>query len=362
MAEWKKVVVSGSSAALSEVLLDTALSSSMGGTGLTSTQLNAATGGQILALKTNKTGFEFVDDSTNLPEGVLSSSAQIAVQISGAFGPASASFSTRVTNLETDSGSFSTRVTNLETDSGSFSTRITDLKTDSGSFSTRITDLKADSGSFSTRVASNSSKITNLQTDSGSFSTRVTTLEAASGSFSSRVTNLEDGGGLPDGVLSSSAQIKVQISGSSANKLPLAGGTMTGGINMGSQDITNIKNIVVGGDLSVAGTASFSHATNLSVADKYILLSSGSTSAGDGGIVIQQAAGQVGELFGFDALSNRFGITGSFDADTSADFAPDAFLSMVISGSDSDPNNAPDKYKLAGNIFAAQDGTIYIYG
>ena len=99
----------------------------------------------------------------------------------------SASISTRLTNLKTDSGSFSTRVTDLKTDSGSFSTRVTNLKTDSGSFSTRVTNLKADSGSFSTRV-------TNLKTDSGSFSTRITNLKADSGSFSTRVTKNEGTG------------------------------------------------------------------------------------------------------------------------------------------------------------------------
>ena len=46
------------------------------------------------------------------------------------------------------SASISTRLTNLKTDSGSFSTRVTDLKTDSGSFSTSVTKLKSDSGSF----------------------------------------------------------------------------------------------------------------------------------------------------------------------------------------------------------------------
>ena len=70
----------------------------------------------------------------------------------------SASISTRLTNLKTDSGSFSTRVTNLKTDSGSFSTRIT---TNSSSFATRIT---ADSSSFAARDTlseATSSKILN---------------------------------------------------------------------------------------------------------------------------------------------------------------------------------------------------------
>ena len=130
-----------------------------------------------------------------------------------------------------------------------------------------------------------------------------------------------------------------------------------------ADSLTVTNNATINGDLTVAGTASFNHSTNLSVADKYILLNSGSTSAGDGGIVIQQADGGIGELFGFDSFSNRFGITGSFDADTSANFVPDAFMSMVVSGSSgqNDPNVAPTRYKQAGNIFAAANGDIYIY-
>lgn len=146
------------------------------------------------------------------------------------------------------------------------------------------------------------------------------------------------------------------------------GGNKTFSGNLTVQGNTTLGNgsddtVTINGDLSVAGTASFNNATNLSVADKYILLSSGSETAGDGGIVIQQAAGGVGELFGFDSSANRFGITGSFDADTAANFAPDAFLSMVVSGSSGQntPDVAPDRYKQAGNIFAAANGDIYIY-
>ncbi len=127
----------------------------------------------------------------------------------------------------------------------------------------------------------------------------------------------------------------------------------------GAGDIVDIK-----GNLKVAGTASFNHSTNLSVADKYILLNSGSVSAGDGGIVIQQNTNGKGELFGYDSSANRFGITGSFNADTSADFVPDAFMSMVVSGSagQNTPDVAPARYQQAGNIFAAANGDIYIYG
>ena len=52
---------------------------------------------------------------TGIFEGALSSSAQIADEISGSFTQDSGSFSTRVTDLKSDSGSFSTRITNFST-------------------------------------------------------------------------------------------------------------------------------------------------------------------------------------------------------------------------------------------------------
>ncbi len=92
-----------------------------------------------------------------LPSGAITSSAQIASDISGSFTDVSSSFSTRVSNLKTDSGSFSIRVTRNEATGSS-------LTTASSSFSTRVTrneatgsSLTSDSGSFSTRITTNTS-------------------------------------------------------------------------------------------------------------------------------------------------------------------------------------------------------------
>ena len=118
-------------------------------------------------------------------------------------------------------------------------------------------------------------------------------------------------------------------------------------------------NLTLSGDLSVAGTASFTNAENLAIKDKYILLSSGSTSVGDGGIVIQQSAGGVGKLFGYDSTTGRWAITSSFDADTAADFTPDAFMAVALSGSDI--SSIPSQYTASGNIFIDQNNEAYIY-
>jgi len=105
------------------------------------------------------TGGTFADGTGSILHIVTSTqtgSFALSNNITGSFTAPSSSFSTRITNLKSDSGSFSTRVTlteasasNIVTDSGSFSTRVTlteasasNLKSDSGSFSTRVTDLE----------------------------------------------------------------------------------------------------------------------------------------------------------------------------------------------------------------------------
>jgi hypothetical protein len=171
----------------------------------------------------------FVGDGSNLINvtaiGTLSSSAQIATEISGAFGASSASFSARVTTLEGNpvftsigiSGSFTAP-------SSSISTRITTLENNptvtpgtlsgSAQIATEISGaFGAPSASFSTRITANESAISTLNASglisssaqiasdiSGSFT-------VASASFSTRVTanetNISDNRSLITGITSS---------------------------------------------------------------------------------------------------------------------------------------------------------------
>ena len=128
---------------------------------------------------------------------VVSSSAQIATDISGSFVDASGSFSTRIT---TDSGSFSTRVTTAESELGNT------LISGSAQIATDI------SGSF---VA-----------PSASFSTRVTTAETELGNT----------------LLSSSAQISDDISGSLSAAAVVGLGA---GIISGSSSNSNLTTAIV---------------------------------------------------------------------------------------------------------------------
>ncbi len=128
-------------------------------------------------------------------------------------------------------------------------------------------------------------------------------------------------------------------------------------------NVTIGNNLTVTNNLTVFGTASFQQTTNLEVADRFVLLASGSNAYGDGGIVIQQDTQNVGELFGWDDGQKRWAVTGSFVANQSA-FTPDAFMAAAINLASTDPNTTgPDaRYNKKGNIYVSTaNEDIWIY-
>jgi hypothetical protein len=137
------------------------------------------------------------------------------------------------------------------------------------------------------------------------------------------------------------------------------GGTINGEANLTFDGTTlNITgNQIISGDLTVNGTTTTINTQNLNVADKFILLSSGSTSANDGGIIIQSAAAGTGFGFLYDSAQARWGYTGSL-AGNSTSAAPDAFAAMVLDLANGSSDIAA--YQKNGNI-KIDTGDIYIY-
>ena len=83
------------------------------------------------------------------------------------------------------------------------------------------------------------------------------------------------------------------------------GVTMAGGTVSGTS-VTTTGDITVGGDLTVNGTTTTINTANLLVEDKFILLASGSSSATDGGIVVQNNSNGSGYALGYDARADRW--------------------------------------------------------
>ena len=150
----------------------------------------------------------------------------------------------------------------------------------------------------------------------------------------------------------------VTVGVSNDNTITTSTGDLT--VTSAGGNVTISNNLVVTNNLTVQGTASFQNTTNLEVADRFILMASGSNTTGDGGIVVQQATQNVGELFGWDSGVSRWGVTGSFTAND-ASYTPDAFMAAAVIGAGVDPTASPARYQVAGNIFVGTDEGIWIY-
>ena len=92
----------------------------------------------------------------------------------------------------------------------------------------------------------------------------------------------------------------------------VAGSTIDLGLETG--DSPQFVGLTLTGNLVVLGTASFQNTQNLLVADRFVLFASGSNTTGDGGIVVQQGTQNIGELYGYDSGTTRWGFTSSFNA------------------------------------------------
>lgn len=143
------------------------------------------------------------------------------------------------------------------------------------------------------------------------------------------------------------------------SNLTFDGSTLTVG---GSANIT--------GNLTVAGTASFYNQTTLEIADKFIILASGSTSLTDGGIIV--AAGGTGQnisgsAFFLESVSTgnggRFAIAANVHQSSST-VAADEYMVSAKQASGA-PATAPTwggSGNGFGNIYVdSGNGDIYIY-
>ena len=110
-------------------------------------------------------------------------------------------------------------------------------------------------------------------------------------------------------------------------------------------------NLTVTGDLRVNGDLTYLNVANLAVEDKFSLLGSGSTTPGDGGLVVDFGGGS-GSVFAYDSATSRWGLTGSFNASGSA-YTPDAYVASVVTSDIA-------AYQQVGNI-RVESGEIYIY-
>ena len=407
MAEWKKVVVSGSSAELADLSLDTALTVANGGTGLTATGVdNFLVGNGAASLTTVGSNGSGTVVRTTGADG-LSVSGSFSGSFSGQFvGPAvlpdlthgngivpftyNGSAATSVTvSSNTTNPTGNVRGVDVSSDGVGFDLTTVDgagIGVSNGEFVVNVDDSSIEIASDALRVKAAgvtndmlagsiaNSKLVNDSVTLGStevdLGTTAATIDGltltnaeATGSFTGSFTG--DGSGLTGLVteLSTEGDTGTGTVDLLTQTLDIAGGTnintsvsaQTITVNL-DNDIT-VNDAVVQGDLVVEGTASFANTENLLVADRFVLFASGSTTTGDGGIVIQQGTQDVGELFGFEATATRWGVDTAFNASDSS-FTPEAYMAAVVDIDGGQTDVA--RYQKNGNI-KIDSGDIYIY-
>ena len=407
MATWKKVIVSGSSAVLAGLTLDTALSVANGGTGLTGSGTNNFFVGDGAASLTTvgSNGTGTVVRSTS-PTGITGMSA------TGSFTGSFAGTFVGTSNLPdlvdgngivdfTYDGSTGATVT-VEADGTTLAVGAGGVKVAAGgitgtelNISVAGNGLSGGGGSaLAVNVDGSSLEISGdalrvkalgvtnamlfysgsvLGTTGVALGSTVTTLNGlnltattATGSFTgsfigdgSALTGLvttlaidADSGGVGSVDLLSQT---LDIAGGTNINTTLSGQTIT--VNLDST--ISVTDAIVSGDLVVYGTASFANTQNLLVADRFVLFASGSTTVGDGGIVVQQATQDLGDLFGYQGTGgvNRWGLDSAFDASSNT-FTPEAYMSAVVDIAAGHTDLV--RYQKNGNI-KVDSGNIYIY-
>jgi hypothetical protein len=305
MATWKKVVVSGSN--ISQLNNDENYLKAVG-SGIVSSSAQIKMGGDL-------TGSA---DNTTIISGAINNSkvaANAAIEYTKIDfnGSTILSGSIDLSALVTTS-SFNSFTASYYTDSASFSSSIADL---SASFSTDASASGVFSSSVSTRLTQNEVEIAGIAFDlyvaqgqyypisaafwpaSQSFSQSIAALNIYTGSvandsssISTRVTSLE----------SSASAVQNQVNGFTSSftteTLIVTGNAAISGTLGVIGNTTFDTDVLIQGDLTVNGTASFVNVEELIVKDKFITLNSGSATLTDAGFIFQSnAAGTGPSLF-----------------------------------------------------------------
>ena len=442
MANWKKVVVSGSAAEFLTVKVSNLASGVVTGSGSTlGTQAINGTG-NILAT-TGATGISasgsfsgsFFGDGTNLTGVVAAApnslhfecgllvldyngSTAVTASISGA-----ASLSTNnitkwtgtgfANSSLTDNGTNITGTTSLQLTgassilSGSFSGSFAGLADRAVSASYALNATTAATASY---VAGGNVVGTVASATSASYANNATTASYANNATSaSYASNAGAGNGIFSGSFSGSFQGDGSALTGIAATLFVSGGTGNGQVDLKTQTLSIVgtanevntsvagQTVTVGlpdsvtivatltagtasiqenllvqgnttlqGDLTVNGTTTFINTQNLYIEDKFALFASGSTTAVDGGFVIQSAAAGTGYAFGYDASADRWALEDNISGSATAfSGTPTAYLTSTEYGLAANiPANPSYGGSAAGygNIWVSTDTSdIWIY-
>ena len=398
MANWKKVIVSGSSAQLAQLSVDTSVN---------------ITGSLSAASTVKLTGLTNASQATIV--SIDATTGQLYYQGTGSFTANSASYASTASFAQSGNGAFSGSFSgSFQGDGGGLTnvpaSGIVGLQLNqigSGSVTASIApDLgfRVNTNSQITGsliVSSNISSAGNVvatganSTLTGSFTGSFT------GNFvgTSNLPDLTQGRGITAFTYDGATTATVAVSGASALSantvtkwsgnafvnssitdsanvtINNAGGVIvqTGGLYVTGSSIFH-DNLFVEGNLTVAGTASFQHSDNLAIADQFILLNSGSTTFQDSGFVINTGnTGNSGSAFfletagtttGTASQNGRFAVAGNVQPNATTVTAEEYANTTKIAAID--PTTEVPQFGGSGlgqgNMWVnTENGDIYIY-
>lgn len=354
MAEWKKVIVSGSAANLATLQVDNLTSGQVviggGASNLSTTAINGT--GNIVAT-TGATGLTHSGSFSGSFQGNFVGTTDLPDLTQGT-GITAFTYDGSTTATIAVSGASALSINNITKWTGDAfaNSSLTDNGTAiTGTTSIQLTGPNSNlSGSFSGSFQGDGSGLTGVTATPIFPVTAKTDLASTDQFFINDGTNKYVTYG---NLLTDLAGTNLVVEGT--DSLALAN-TITG-------NKTFSNSVVIAENLTVQGTASFQHTSNLEVADRFILLASGSNTTGDGGLVVQQGTQNVGELFGYDSATVRWGFTSSFNA-SNPSYLPSAYATTTEVGAIA-PSAAPvyggSSYGH-GNIYVnTVTSDIYIY-
>jgi len=145
-----------------------------------------------------------------------------------------------------------------------------------------------------------------------------------------------------------SGDVTIEIGGSEKFGVTSAGVDITG-------VLTTSGNLTVGGDLDVNGTVTTIDTANSYIADKFMIIASGSVSDTDGGIIVQNHASK-GYALGYDAGVDRWALQVDLAHNATA-LVPDAYVGVVQFGA-ANPDTQSPTPTYGGTTNGI--GTIYV--
>jgi hypothetical protein len=166
---------------------------------------------------------------------------------------------------------------------------------------------------------------------------------------STETASFAGGEGISTSATGNEVTIAMSDNYSIAGSGSVGAGFTVGGTAQMNGELNVDGNATIAGDLTVNGTTTTINTTNLNIEDKFILLSSGSTSGNDAGIVVE---GQ-GTSFGWDESENRWAFDFSGATADQTTITADAYAAAVVITDDAN-------YRKNGNI-RVESGEIFIW-